>query len=151
MFIRKLKNRSGSLSVQVIQKINGRNKLLKSVGCATTQHELENLILLARQEIKILQSQPQLLISEGDLAVEEAFSRLSNAHIQTLGPELISGRIFDSIGFGAIKEKLFRHLVIARLAFPLSKLKTIDYLYRYQGLVLDIDAVYRFLDKLKTH
>ena len=48
----------------------------------------------------------------------------------------------------AIKEELFRHLVIARLAYPLSKLKTIDYLYRYQGKLLDIDAVYRFLDKL---
>jgi transposase len=39
-------------------------------------------------------------------------------------------------------------LVIARLAFPLSKLKTIDYLSRYQGKSLDINAVYRFLDKL---
>ncbi|KKQ13723.1 MAG: Transposase IS4 family protein, partial [Candidatus Moranbacteria bacterium GW2011_GWE1_36_7] len=39
-------------------------------------------------------------------------------------------------------------MVIARLAFPLSKLKTIDYLYRYQGKTLDIDAIYRFLDKL---
>jgi transposase len=44
--------------------------------------------------------------------------------------------------------ELFRHLVIARLAFPLSKLKTVEYLYRYQGISLDIDAVYRFLDKL---
>lgn len=39
-------------------------------------------------------------------------------------------------------------MVIARLAFPLSKLKTIDYLSRYQGKSLDINAVYRFLDKL---
>ena len=41
-------------------------------------------------------------------------------------------------------------MVIARLAFPLSKLKTVDYLYRFQGVVLDIDAVYRFLDKLNS-
>ena len=41
-------------------------------------------------------------------------------------------------------------MVISRLAFPLSKLKTIEYLYRYQGVSLDIDAVYRFLDKLNT-
>ncbi len=47
-----------------------------------------------------------------------------------------------------IKEELFRHLVIARLAFPLSKLNTIEYLYRYEGVMLDIDKVYRFLDKL---
>lgn len=45
--------------------------------------------------------------------------------------ELIFGRIYDYIGFNAIGEKLFRRLVIARLAFPLSKLKTIDYLFGY--------------------
>ena len=54
------------------------------------------------------------------------------------------------IRFNKIKEDLFRHLVIARLAYPLSKLKTIDYLYRYQGITLDADAVYRFMDKLNT-
>jgi transposase len=41
-------------------------------------------------------------------------------------------------------------LVIARIAYPLSKLKTVDYLYRYQGISLDIDRVYRFLDKLNN-
>ena len=41
-------------------------------------------------------------------------------------------------------------MVLARLAFPLSKLKTIDYLYRFQGVILDIDGVYRFLDKLNN-
>jgi len=41
-------------------------------------------------------------------------------------------------------------LVISRMAFPLSKLKTIQYLYRFQGVLLDIDAVYRFLDKLNS-
>ncbi|HOS15695.1 MAG TPA: hypothetical protein PKX15_01525 [Bacteroidales bacterium] len=30
----------------------------------------------------------------------------------------------------------------------MSKLKTSEYLYRYQGIDVDIDAVYRFLDKL---
>jgi transposase len=41
-------------------------------------------------------------------------------------------------------------LVIARLAFPLSKLKTIDYLYRFEGILLNIDTIYRFLDKLSS-
>ena len=82
--------------------------------------------------------------------VEQVFSSLNNANIQTIGPEIIFGRIYDSIGFNAVKQDLFRHLVIARLAFPLSKLKTIDYLYRYQGVLLDIDAIYRFLDKLNN-
>jgi len=83
-------------------------------------------------------------------AVESAFSALENASIRTVGPELIFGKIYDKIGFGAIKEPLFRHLVIARLAFPLSKLKTCEYLYRYQGVRLGIDTVYRFLDRLNA-
>ena len=148
MFIRKKQNSSGSLSIQVIQKINGRNKILKVIGSATTQQEIDKLVLQARQEIQRLTAQPKLFVSESDAAIDRAFAILNNANIRTLGPEIIFGKIYDSIGFGAIAESLFRHLVIARLAFPLSKLKTIDYLYRYQGTSLDIDAVYRFLDKL---
>ena len=150
MYIRKLKNRSGSLSIQVIQKVHGKYKVLKTVGSATTRQEIEKLVDQARQEITILTAQSPLFISESDAAIEQAFAMLSNANIRTLGPEIIFGKIYDSIGFGATKEIMFRHLVIARLAFPLSKLKTIDYLYRYQGTILDIDAVYRFLDKLNN-
>lgn len=148
MFIRKKPNKSGSQSVQVIQKTNGKYKVLKTVGSATTQHEIKNLLNLARQEIERLSAQPRLFVSQSDEAIEQAFALLNNASIRTLGPELIFGRIYDYIGFRAIGEELFRHLVVARLAFPLSKLKTIEYLYRYQGTNLDIDAVYRFLDKL---
>jgi hypothetical protein len=43
---------------------------------------------------------------------------------------------------------LFRHLVITRLFNPGSKLKTIDYLFRYQGVVYNISKIYRFLDNL---
>ena len=71
MFIRKLKNRSGSISVQVIQKINGRYKVLKTVGCATVLHEIEKLVLLAKQEIEKLNSQPKLFISEKDELIEQ--------------------------------------------------------------------------------
>ena len=148
MFIRKKKNSSGSQSVQVIQKINGRYKVVKTIGSATTQQEIEKLVNLAKQETERLFGQPKLFTSQSDEAIEQAFSVLENANIRTLGPEIIFGKIYDYIGFGAIEENLFRHLVIARLAFPLSKLKTIDYLYRYQGTSLDIDAVYRFLDRL---
>ena len=75
-------------------------------------------------------------------------SEVENTQIRTIGPELVFGKIFDHIGFNVINEELFRHLVVARLAFPLSKLKTIEYLYRYQGISLEISTVYRFLDKL---
>ena len=150
MFVRTKKNRSGSISIQIISKARGKYKVVKTIGCATTRQEIDHLISLANQEIKKLSKQTPLFHSEKDELVEEVFSSLTNSSIQTIGPELIYGKIFDSIGFNEIKNEIFRHLVIARLAFPLSKLKTVEYLYRYQGVLHDVDAIYRFLDKLNN-
>jgi len=149
MFIRRLKNRSGSISIQIVNKDRGRYKVVKTIGCATMLHEVEKLELIGKQEIEKLSGLEQKLFGfDKDETVEQAFSILENSNIRTVGPELIFGKIYDYIGFNKIKEEMFRHLVISRLAFPLSKLKTSEYLYRYQGIDVDIDAVYRFLDKL---
>lgn len=150
MFLRKKKNASGSISVQIISKTRGKYKVEKTIGSSSNEQELQKLVFLGKQEIEKRSSQPKLFISENDIFAEQLFDVLNNASIKTVGPEIIFGKIYDHIGFSAIKEELFRHLVIARLAFPLSKLKTIEYLYRYQGVSLDIDAVYRFLDKLNS-
>jgi len=150
MFVRQLKNRSGSTSVQVISKFHGRYKVQKTIGSATTQQKIDELILLAKQEIKNIEKQQELFISKEDSLAESMVKALSNASIRTLGPEIIFGKIYDFIGFNQINEQMFRHLVISRMAFPLSKLKTIEYLNLYQGVMFDIDAIYRFLDKLNS-
>jgi hypothetical protein len=148
MFLRKLKNRSGSTSIQIISKERGEYKVIKTIGTSNNEQEVQKLVFPAKQEIERLNCQSKLFVSESDFVIEQAFEALGNASIRTIGPEIIFGKIYDSIGFNKIKEELFRHLVIARLSFPLNKLKTIEYLYRFQGVMLDIDAVYRFLDKL---
>jgi len=151
MFIRKKQNKSGSQSVQIISKSTGKYKVFKTIGSSNDELELERYINLAKQEIERLKKQQKLFLSEEDEIAEKIFSGLSNASVRTVGPEIIFGKIYDSIGYGAIKENLFRHLVIARLAFPLSKLKTIDYIYRFQGINIEISHVYRFLDKLSSN
>ena len=150
MFVRKKPNKSGSVSIQIISKSSGKYKLLKTIGCGYSEQEIQKLIYIAHQEIEGLSNQPKLFVSESDIIIDQVFSALENADIKTVGPEIIFGKIYDSIGFNAIEEDLFRHLVISRLVFPLSKLKTVEYLYRYQGVSLDIDSVYRFLDKLNN-
>ena len=62
MFIRKKKNKSESLSIQIISKIGRKNKLLKTVGCAKTNREEELLMLLARTEIERLQHSQSLFV-----------------------------------------------------------------------------------------
>ena len=148
MFLREKKNKSGSISIQIIQKLRGRYKVLQTIGSGRSEQEVVRLTYLGKQEIERLSNQPGLFVLENDLQIEQMFSNLSNASIRTVGPEIIFGKLYDTIGFNSINEELFRHLVIARIAYPLSKLKTVDYLYRYQGITLDITAVYRFLDKL---
>ena len=148
MFVRKKKNASGSISVQIVEKQSGTYHLLKTVGCGHSETEVEKLVIRARQEITNFTHQLSFLISEKDTLVEHAFSSLSNSNVRTIGPEIIFGRIYDSIGFNVIEKDLFRHLVISRLSFPLSKLKTVEYLYRYQGISVNINTVYRFLDEL---
>ena len=150
MFIRKKANKSGSISIQIISKTNGKYKVVKTIGSGKSEQELEKLYFLGKQELERLSIQPKLFVSESDAIVEQVFSSLQNTSIKTVGPEIVFGKIYDHIGFSSINEELFRHLVIARLAFPLSKLKTVEYLYRFQGVMIDIDAVYKFLDKLNN-
>jgi len=150
MFIRKKPNKSGSISVQIISKSGGKYHVHKTIGSGKTEQEVNKLYFLAKQELERISIQPKLFVSESDVIIDQIFDSLQNASIKTVGPEIVFGKIYDHIGFNSIQEDLFRHLVIARLAFPLSKLKTIEYLYRFQGVIMNIDVVYRFLDKLNN-
>ena len=153
MFARKIRNRSGSTSVQIINKQGGVYRVFRTVGSSTDPDEIERLFREARRQIIHLPGQQKLFATNDPetYTIETFLEGISNAHVRTVGPELIFGSLFDRIGFSAVPDELFRHLVIARLAYPGSKLKTIDYLHRYRGIALSVDTVYRFLDRLNAH
>lgn len=67
--------------------------------------------------------------------------------VQNIGPQLLLERIFNDIGFCAISEELFKHLVLARLTYPASKLKTTEYLEIHHNKTIDVSTIYRFLDR----
>lgn len=148
MFVREKRNNSGSISVQIILKSQGKYRVVETIGSSRSQSEIDKLLILAKQRMSELQSQQSLFDNDNDILAKNIISSLNNSSVRTVGPELIFGRIYDKIGYNAIAEPLFRHLVLARLAFPLSKLKTSEYVYRYQGISISIDKIYRFLDKL---
>lgn len=153
MFVRKKRNKSGSVSVQVVEKKGGAYRVVQSLGSSHDVHQIERLFCQGQHIVHQAPPGTQWLFSvksKEDLAVENFVAGLSNAHIRVVGPELIFGALFDRIGFNAIGESLFRHLTLARLVYPTSKLKTIDYLYRYQGLRLSVDSLYRFMDRLNS-
>lgn len=148
MFIRKLKSSSGKIYVQVVDKSSGRYKVLKSFGSSNTEEELKQLFEDAQNWITKQSGFQEFDFSTTDVFVEQFFNSITS--MKRIGYDLLLGRIFNEIGFNKIKEEYFRELVLARVAFPKSKLKTIDYLYRYKQIDWDEDQLYRYLDKLHT-
>lgn len=150
MFIRKNKNRSGSVSIQIVSKQGGKYKLIKTLGSGKSDQEIEFLYQRARQELQKIEGSTSLFVNKEDALLESYLSSLENSQVQVIGPELIFGKIYDAIGFNQIENTLFRHLVITRLFHPGSKLKTIDYMQRFLGVYKKVDEIYRFLDELNN-
>lgn len=148
MFVRRKRNKSGSVSVQVIRKRDGKNQIFKTIGCSHDNSQITKMIQEAKLFIEKIEGKvPLKFISQEQTAVFAEFVNSINK-MYLVGPDLVFGKIFDEIGFNQIKDSLFRHLVISRLFHPVSKLKTVEYLSRYKGIIIDISKVYRYLDKL---
>jgi transposase len=151
MFIRKKRNQSGSVSIQILYKAGRKNKLLKTVGCAKTKREEELLVMLANTEMERLSGMSSLFVEQEDLVVENFVNGIANNHLQIVGPELILGQIYQKMGFptGGCPD-LFKQLVLCRLVHPGSKLKTVDYFKQHLNIDISVYSVYRFLDQLNS-
>lgn len=149
MFVRKKKNRSGSVSIQVIDKSKAY-RVVKTIGSSRDTDQIRRMFELAKLFIAHQNKQYSLFPQDqqGNAAVLDFARNVQNSQVRTVGPELVLGKIFDEIGFDAITERLFRDIVIARLVYPTSKAKTVDYLRRYQGKTISTQSIYRFLDRL---
>jgi transposase len=148
MFVRKKKNKSGVISIQVIDKSSGKYKLVKTIGSSSNNQEIENLFRQGQQWISDYQGQYSIDFQDEKQLFTKFISGIQQ--VTVVGTELLLGKIFNQIGFDQIQDELFRQLVLARLCFPVSKLRTVDYLKKYHSIQIDEDSVYRYLDKLYT-
>jgi len=148
VFLRKKKNKSGKISVQIIDKSNGQFKVLKTIGCSSSQTEISDLVLKGEQWMIDHHGQIKIDFSDEIKSVEGILDLINSHYL--VGIELTLGKIFDSIGFNCIEDDLFKHLVLYRVIYPKSKLKTTEFLCRYHGLRYDENQIYRYLDKLSS-
>jgi transposase len=148
VFVRRKKNKTGSTSIQIIDTSTGKPILKKSMGWAVEAKEVDRLYQQAIATTAELTGQRQLDLEwQQDAQFAQALEHNIEG-IYVLGPELILGKLFSEIGFEIIQEPMFKYIVLARLVYPGSKLKTVEYLMRYNGVGAEVDTVYRFLDKL---
>ena len=148
MFVREKVNKSGIVSVQVIAKINGQSRLLKTIGSSRDKLVISELVRKGQEYIDSYADQQTLGFSEDHQSVRSVFESISS-HTE-VGTAMLLGKIFDEVGFDAIPQEIFRQLVMSRLRHPVSKLRTSDYLDKYHELVYPVQQIYRYMDKFHT-
>ena len=150
MFVRKKKNRSGSVSIVVVDKSRGRFREVRQFGVAHTEAEADALYTQAREWIRRYAGQQTIDFGGGAVAseneVDMLVSRIDGVSIN--GTQLLLNRIYDSVGFNRIKDDVLRHLIVARISQPSSKLATTSYLRSYFKEDIDLSRIYRYMDKL---
>ena len=150
MFVRQKKNKSGVISVQIVSKATGAYKVAKTIGSSADSLQIRKLVADGEFWIQQQTGKLRLDFEQQDNLLDELLGSIQQ--ISVSGTTLILGKIFDEIGFNIIKDELFKKLVLARICYPVSKLKTVDYLRRYEDYYTTEDLIYLYLDKLhSTH
>ena len=115
-----------------------------------SESEAEALFVQAKQWIATYGGQQQLDFNDKRQREREETERVAGNMEALLinGTQLLLGRIYDEIGFNAVNDAVLRHLAIARLSQPRSKLATVDYLKSYYDEDVNLDRIHNYMDRL---
>ena len=134
----------------MVDKSRGRFREVRQFGVAHTEAEADALYTQAREWIRRYAGQQTIDFGGGAVAseneVDMLVSRIDGVSIN--GTQLLLNRIYDSVGFNRIKDDVLRHLIVARISQPSSKLATTSYLRSYFKEDIDLSRIYRYMDKL---
>jgi len=151
MFIRKKKNRSGSTSVVVVDKSNGRFRELKTIGVSSDGKSISELYHQGKRWIAAQTGERDIFTLYEQQREEKQVTDYLLNNIENIllnGTQLILDQVFKLVGFHVIEDEVLRHLVIARLCQPSSKSGTVDYLKSYFDEDVELHKIYRYLDRL---
>jgi transposase len=151
MFVRKKKNTSGRISVQVIDKSHGKYRVLKTVGSSIDLQVVDELFKQGKRWISSHLGEQDIFEQAAKDADEKQVVDFLLTKVENIllnGTQLILDKVFKSIGFDQLNDDILKHLVIARLSQPLSKSATVDYLKSHFDEDVQLHNIYRYLDKL---
>lgn len=137
-YVRKVRTASGAVAVQVARKEAGKVVIVEHVGSARTDAELGVLLQRARALVDGLQEILDLEVARRVARLDQVadwrpFDQQAPVADVVAGPgrtvaassrllyEAI-GAVYDTLGFDAIGDAVFKDLVIARIVEPTSKL-----------------------------
>jgi hypothetical protein len=97
MFVRKKPNKSGSISVQIIDKSSGKFKVVESIGVATNDSELKTLFSKAHYRIAMITRQALIDFNQKSDADFVSLVLSGINQITPVGSELVLNQLFDEI------------------------------------------------------
>ena len=176
MFVRvKTSNNGATTYVQIVQSVRKADrvsqKIVRHIGVAKDAEELKKLRFLA-ESIKLkLEAGGQEFLFKPEEIVKLADSgkkyedkdyivnvkNLKEEQRLTSGIHKVYGKLFDDLGYDKVIKRpsrnkaaadIFKNIVLARVANPVSKMATVDMLEEDFGVTLDLDRVYRMMDSL---
>ena len=128
----------------VISKRHDQFVEIKNFGTAETDEDVNRLYGLAQKWL--MTNGGQQSIDFDDLRgreFEETKRVIDNMDAAIInGTQLLLTQIYDSIGFNRIHDEVLRHLVIARVSQPMSKLATVEYLKSYYDEDVDLNHIF---------
>lgn len=119
MFVRRKANKSGTFSVQVVDKIRGHYTLIKSFGASKSEEELVGMEKCASDYIMTFGGQAVIDFRQDEMArkettVERIFESIVG--IRHDGVRLVLDSIYTGIGLDAIGNDTLKLLSIARIS-----------------------------------
>ena len=151
MFVRKKKNPSGVVSIQVIDKSGGKYRVVKTIGSSKNAVEVSNLYIKGRKWVSAFKGEQDIFdLYEHQREEKQVTDYLLNnvENILLNGPQLILNQVYRLVGFDEIGDDILKQLVIARLCQPSSKSGTVDYLKSHFDEDVELHKIYRYLDHL---
>lgn len=141
MKIRIISTASKSKAVQVIMYRNYKRVILKHIGSSKTDNELRELLVLAEDWIKQHSGQLSLFPDENpNLLLHLNYSKFLGVKYRLFYDTLL--RLIDSFGFEAMPSLLI-DLVIIRVFEPASKLRSLELLNEYFGVLHNRKTYYK--------
>ncbi|GHV54634.1 transposase [Bacteroidia bacterium] len=150
MFIRKKKNPSGVVSVQVIGKSNGKYQVIKTVGSSSDAIEIERLYQQGKKWLSAYLGERDMFAEHTQEEEEKQVTEALLSNIENIllnGTQLILNQVFELVGFNRIDDGILKHLVVSRICQPRSKAATVDYLKSHFDEDVELHKIYRYLDK----
>ena len=90
MFVEKKLNKSGSTSVRIMQKVRGKRKCVKVMGCSSDAEEIGLLIKRGNRGIEEHQrGVPLFEFDDEAAAYDKVLADLRQSQLRLVGPELV--------------------------------------------------------------